>query len=168
MLCLVGIAFVLCAWLSWHVVAFATTASRPGLLRAGRTSLPAWGCLWLLLVLYFTLIMSGCFPQVSCKVFSIWNRKRGFLPLCFFLLKPPDQFQGSIPSRSTSPPHGPRAAPPLAIPARLGNWTSPADMGCEGLPAAEDRWMRMKVWGKASPSSPQTHGGPSRSHSQML
>lgn len=119
---MVGIAFVLCAWLSWHVVACATTASRPRLLCARRTRFQlgaSSGCS-LCSQLNFTLMMSGCSPQVSCKVFSIWKRKRGFLPLCFFLLQPPDQFQGSTPSRSTSPPRGPRAAPPLAMLALLG------------------------------------------------
>lgn len=116
----------------------------------------------------FTLMISGCFPQVSCKVFSIWKRKHGFLPLCFFLLQPPDRFQGSIPSRSTSPPHGPRGSTSIGHPCTPGDLDSPADIGCEGLLAAEDCWTRMKVWGEASPGSPLAHGGPSRSDSQVL
>lgn len=153
---MVGIAFVLCAWLSWHVVASGTTASRPRLFHARRThfQLGATSGCSLCSQLNLTLIMSGCSPQVSCKVFFIWKRKCGFLPLCFFLLQPPDRFQGSTPSRSTSPPHGPWAAPPLAILAPLGTWSSPADVGCEGLLAAEDCWTRMNVWGEASPGSP--------------
>lgn len=40
------------------------------------------GCLWPLLI--FTLMVSGCSPQGSCRIFSIGKRKCGFLPLCLF------------------------------------------------------------------------------------
>ena len=39
--------------------------------------------------LIFTLMVSGCSPQGSCRVFSTGKRKLRFLPLCLFLPRPP-------------------------------------------------------------------------------
>lgn len=102
--------------------------------------LPARGFLWLLLVLPAEFYINDVrlFSLGILQGFLHLEAETGFPPIVLLPAAAPT----SIPGKHPFPQHFPSLWPPggtsTGHAGTPGAWTSPADMGWEGLPAAED------------------------------